>query len=165
MNAMEPQRALFLRDFLVSEFEKEMRETGRVLAAVPEIHREYRPDPECRSALELAWHIASSEIWLLEGIASGQLAPEPAHLPRHIKTIQDVIDLHRTSVPELLDQVRQLGAEALLRHLPFNAENRPAVVYLSVLVRHTAHHRGELCAYLRPMGGTPPAIYDEGEVT
>jgi uncharacterized damage-inducible protein DinB len=159
---VEPQQALFLRDFLVPEFEAEMRETGRVLAAVPEMHREYRPDQESRSAIELAWHIVSSEMWLLEGIISGQLAPEHARLPKHIKSVQDVIDLYRTGVPELLDQVKRLGAEGLLQTMSLNTEDHPAVVYLSLLIRHTAHHRGELCAYLRPMGGKVPAIYDEG---
>jgi uncharacterized damage-inducible protein DinB len=158
---VEPQQALFLRDFLVPEFEAEMRETGRMLAAVPEIHREYRPDPESRSALELAWHIVSSEIWLLEGIVNGQLAPEQARLPRHIRSVQDVIDLHRTSVPELLDQVRQLGPEGLLRTMPFNAEDNPSIVYLSFLIRHTAHHRGALTVYARLLGKTPLMPYGE----
>ncbi len=158
---MEPQQSLFLRDFLVPQFEEEMRETGRVLAAVPEIHREYRPDPKSRSALELAWHIVSSEIWFLEGVVHGQFAPEHARLPRHIRSIQDIIDLHRTSVPELLGQVRQLGDEELLRQAPLNAQDYPAVVYLSNLIRHTAHHRGQLSAYLRPMGAKVPSIYDE----
>jgi uncharacterized damage-inducible protein DinB len=159
---MEPQQSLFLRDFLLPQFEDEMRETGRVLAAVPEIHREYRPDPKSRSALELAWHIVSSEMWYLEGIVQGHLAPERASLPGHIKSIRDIIDLQRTSVPELVDEVRHLGAAELTRTMPLNGrDEHPAVVYLSFLIRHTAHHRGQLCAYLRPMGAKVPSIYDE----
>ncbi|HOK45399.1 MAG TPA: DinB family protein [Bryobacteraceae bacterium] len=158
---MEPQQALFLRDFLVPRFEEEIRETARVLAAVPEIHREYRPDPKSRSALELAWHIVSSEIWYLEGIVQGHFAPEPARLPRHIRSIQDIIELHRTSVPELLGQVRQLKEAELLRQVPVNSQNHPAVVYLMNLIRHTAHHRGQLCSYLRPMGAKVPTVYGD----
>jgi uncharacterized damage-inducible protein DinB len=161
MCIMEPQQSLFLRDFLVPQFEEEMRDTGRMLAAVPEIHREYRPDPKSRSALELAWHIVSTEIWLLEGVVHGQFAPERARLPRHVRSVQDVLDLHRTSVPELLGQVRQLGTGELLRQVPLNAQNYPAVVYLSNLIRHTTHHLGQLSAYLRPMGAKVPSIYDE----
>ncbi len=159
---MDPQQSLFLRDFLLQPLEDEIRETGRVLAAVPEIHREYRPDPKSRSALELAWHIVSSEIWYLEGIVHGHLAPERASLPRHIKSIRDIIDLHRTSVPDLVDQVRHLGAAELGRTMPLNGgEQHPTVVYLLFVIRHTAHHRGQLCAYLRPMGAKAPSIYDE----
>jgi len=35
----------------------------------------------------------------------------------------------------------------------------PAVVYLTIMVKHSAHHRGQLSAYLRPMGAKVPGIY------
>jgi uncharacterized damage-inducible protein DinB len=35
----------------------------------------------------------------------------------------------------------------------------PAVGFLSLLIRHSAHHRGQLSSYLRAMGGRVPAIY------
>jgi uncharacterized damage-inducible protein DinB len=42
----------------------------------------------------------------------------------------------------------------------------PAYVYLSFVQNHSVHHRGQLSAYLRPMGGKVPSIYgpsaDEG---
>ena len=39
------------------------------------------------------------------------------------------------------------------------AFNFPAVIYLSFLIRHQVHHRGQLSVYLRPMGAKVPAIY------
>jgi uncharacterized damage-inducible protein DinB len=33
------------------------------------------------------------------------------------------------------------------------------VIYLQFMLHHTIHHRGQLCAYLRPMGGKVPNIY------
>jgi uncharacterized damage-inducible protein DinB len=35
----------------------------------------------------------------------------------------------------------------------------PAVVYLNFMITHAVHHRGWLCAYLRPMGAKAPSIY------
>ena len=35
----------------------------------------------------------------------------------------------------------------------------PALGYLNFSMLHTAHHRGQLSSYLRPMGGKVPAIY------
>ena len=35
----------------------------------------------------------------------------------------------------------------------------PNTQYLVFCAVHGAHHRGQLSAYLRPMGGTVPAIY------
>jgi uncharacterized damage-inducible protein DinB len=33
------------------------------------------------------------------------------------------------------------------------------VGYLTLMVKHSAHHRGQLSAYLRPMGAKVPGIY------
>jgi uncharacterized damage-inducible protein DinB len=35
----------------------------------------------------------------------------------------------------------------------------PCVVYLTLMFKHSAHHRGQLSAYLRPMGAKVPGIY------
>jgi uncharacterized damage-inducible protein DinB len=37
----------------------------------------------------------------------------------------------------------------------------PAVMYLSFILNHSIHHRGQLSMYLRPMGAKVPAIYGE----
>ena len=41
---------------------RELDITRRVLAAVPDGQRDYRPDPEARSAWELACHLASCDV-------------------------------------------------------------------------------------------------------
>jgi uncharacterized damage-inducible protein DinB len=35
----------------------------------------------------------------------------------------------------------------------------PAVNFLALALKHSVHHRGQLSAYLRAMGGTVPGIY------
>jgi uncharacterized damage-inducible protein DinB len=35
----------------------------------------------------------------------------------------------------------------------------PAVFYLGFVNNHSVHHRGQLPAYLRPMGSMVPSIY------
>jgi uncharacterized damage-inducible protein DinB len=35
----------------------------------------------------------------------------------------------------------------------------PVVFYLTFVNNHSIHHRGQLAAYLRPMGSKVPAIY------
>jgi uncharacterized damage-inducible protein DinB len=37
--------------------------------------------------------------------------------------------------------------------------NLPAVFYLGFVNNHSIHHRGQLAAYLRPMGSKVPSIY------
>jgi uncharacterized damage-inducible protein DinB len=35
----------------------------------------------------------------------------------------------------------------------------PAASFLSFAINHGVHHRGQLAAYLRPMGSRVPSIY------
>ena len=35
----------------------------------------------------------------------------------------------------------------------------PVVWFLTLMVKHGAHHRGQLSTYLRPMGAKVPSIY------
>src|SRR6516165_11165906 len=59
-----------VRDYFVELLKEEHPATTKVLAAVRE--GDWRPDPKSRSAAEIAWHIASSEIWFLKSIADGK---------------------------------------------------------------------------------------------
>src|SRR2546427_10619275 len=84
-------REMFLQEYAT----KELPVTKSVIDAVPEARKEYRPDPKARSASQLAWHLASSEVWFLSGIADGKLgdprpqekrAPKPsAEIPNGIE--------------------------------------------------------------------------------
>lgn len=157
---MQPQEARFLLNFLMPQIENESAITRRVLAAIPEDKREHRPDPVSRSAMELAWHIVSSEIWFMEGIVHGQFGGEDEKMPSQFKHVADIIRWYDKNVPELLQRMKELSDEQLTRQIPFfGVENLPAVAYLSYLLPHTCHHRGWLSGYLRPMGAKVPSIY------
>jgi len=56
------------RDLLVHQLEQEMKTTKRVLAAIPDSKRGYRPDEHARTAGELAEHVALSDVQFLQGI-------------------------------------------------------------------------------------------------
>ena len=50
--------------------------------------------------------------------------------------------------------------EELLRELDLmGAFKFPAIQFLSLALRHSTHHRGQLSSYLRAMGGKVPSIY------
>jgi uncharacterized damage-inducible protein DinB len=156
---MQTGQASFLLDLLIREVEEENRVTRRVLQAIPEERREYRPHPDGRSALELAWHIASSEIWCLAGIIHGQVSSAQERMPSLIKTVADVIAWRENNVPGLIEDVKRLPPEQLARPLGvFDVSTRPAVTYLLAMIVHTAHHRGQLSAYLRAMGAKVPPV-------
>ena len=62
---------------------REAEITKKVIAAVPDAASSYRPDPKARTAKELAWHIANSDIQFLDGIADLKFNMEtPEHKPQ-----------------------------------------------------------------------------------
>jgi uncharacterized damage-inducible protein DinB len=134
---MTPEQAKFLLDIFQPSVRKEHATTLRVLQAVPAGHESYRPHPNSRSTLELVWHIASVDIWFL-----------------------DIALWYEDEFPPKLANVVNLPAEFWAKQLPFfGIFNLPAVMYLQFMLNHTIHHRGQLSAYLRPMGGKVPNVY------
>ncbi|HKM46072.1 MAG TPA: DinB family protein [Terriglobales bacterium] len=160
MSAPTPEFVLGYRAMMLDGLAREAEITKKVFAAVPEGKRDYRPDPNARTAWELAWHIANTDVQFLDGIADlkfNMANPAPGDKP---KTIAEVVDWYDRNMTRGLERVRALSAEQLLTPVEFfGVFNFPAAFYLGFLNNHSIHHRGELATYLRPMGSKVPSIY------
>lgn len=151
-----PEFAQAYRDFLLGRIEQERRTTRRVIAAVPEDKCSYRPEPKSRTAIELAHHIATSEVWFLNSIANGSFEwkePEPA------KNIAQVLADYDKDFAPAMARAKQVPAQKLLETLDFFGMKFPTFTYIQFCQDHTVHHRGQLSTYLRPMGSKVPDIY------
>ena len=155
---LTPEFALTYRGMMLDGMAREAECTKKVLAAVPDAKSDYRPDPNARSAKELAWHIANSDVQFLDGIADLQFKMEtPEHKP---ETTAEIVEWYDTNMKRGLGRLAVMSAEQLLTPVSFaGVFNFPAVIYLSFLNNHSIHHRGELATYLRPMGSKVPSIY------
>ncbi|HLK31780.1 MAG TPA: DinB family protein [Terriglobales bacterium] len=151
--------ALGLRDMMLNSISREMETTKKVIAAIPEARsRDYRPDPKARNAFELAWHIASVEVQMLDEIADGKFNMEPRF--QEPKTVSEMLAWYETNLPRAVARVRALDGQHLTKPIDFyGAFNYPAVFYLGFVTSHGIHHRGQLSTYLRPMGSKVPSIY------
>ncbi len=157
---MQREEGRFLLNFLLPQLQEEIGLTRKVIAAVPEDKREYHPEPRSRSAMELVWHIVSSETWFLDGIIQGQFSASEEKMPSQIKSVADVLEWYDKNIPGLLDRLKALSDDELSRPVPFfGICNYSAVAYLQLLIVHSVHHRGQLSTYLRPMGSRVPSIY------
>jgi uncharacterized damage-inducible protein DinB len=157
---MTPEQAKLFADTFLAAVKKESLTTKRVLAAVPPEQCRYRPHPNSRSAFELAWHIASVDIWFLDGFLQGKFEMEDDNIPADFKDSNDVVAWYEDSFAPKFDQVAKLSPEFWATPIPFfEIYNYPAVMYLQFMLFHTIHHRGQLAAYLRPMGARVPNIY------
>ena len=134
--------------------------TSGVFAAVPHDKLTYQPDTKSKSALGLLRHLALEDEWILNAVADRKFGPMPDDSDAcGIMTPDDAVACYNERIPAAIARVRALSGEALIEPVDFFGTILTAVVILSVMVRHSIHHRGQLSTYLRPMGGKVPAIY------
>ena len=75
-------------------------------------------------------------------------------------TIDAILEWYQTNYRDRVSKLAQLPADKLVTSVSlFGVMELPAVSYLNMMNLHTAHHRGQLSAYLRPMGSKVPSIY------
>jgi uncharacterized damage-inducible protein DinB len=153
------EQAVFLRDAAAQQFANEQTITKRMIAAVPDENHDYRPDPKAKTALELAWHIASAEVFFLNSIASGVFAPG-GKMPEELKTGADIAKWYEEHSAAALGRFKDASGEDLAKVIDFRGVYQlPAISFANLALNHAIHHRGELTTYIRPMGGKCPRVY------
>ena len=162
------QASFLLNEIYLPQIRNEHKTTRRVIEAIPADNSGWKPDPTSKSALELAWHIASSECFFLNGIALGKYERTgDGSMPASIKTPADLLKWYDENHAKATSQLAQLKGDSLATPIDFfGMFTFPAVAYAGFQCSHSIHHRGQLSSYLRPMGGKVPSIYgpsaDEG---
>jgi uncharacterized damage-inducible protein DinB len=158
---MTPEQATFLlNEIYLPQIHNEHKTTRRVIAAVPADQGGYRPDPKSMSALELAWHLVSSETFFINGIVAGKYERGGGARPESVKTLVDVLQWDDENFEKSVAQLPALKAEDLVRPIDFfGFMTFPALQYAGLMCSHSVHHRGQLSSYLRPMGAKVPRIY------
>ena len=73
------QASFLLHTVYLPDLKNEHRITKAVIEAIPADKGDYRPDEISKSALDLAWHIASTEMRFLDAVPAGafDLSPRP----------------------------------------------------------------------------------------
>ena len=156
---MTPEQAKLLLKVFADTMKSESELTQKVIRAIPEDKKSYKPDPKSMSAHELAWHLATAECWFLDIVLDGKITmtetPPPAP-----PTIPAILEWYQINYKERVLKLEQVPADKLTTVIPFfGLMELPAVSYLNFMNLHTAHHRGQLSTYLRPMGSKVPSIY------
>jgi uncharacterized damage-inducible protein DinB len=156
---MRHEEAEFLRGYLLPQVRSEQSVTRRILAAVPDGRGEYRPHEKSWTALRLARHLAGTEMWFLHAVIHRQFVDGQGP-PATVQTGAAMAEWYEAEGARRVTQIEALTGEELAAPVDWlGLRNDPAVHYLSLAIRHTVHHRGQLSAYLRPMGAKVPAIY------
>ena len=160
---MEKEQAGFLlSNIYLPGIRNEQRITASVIDAIPPAKCDYRPDEVSRSAMELAWHITATEMRFMDAVLAGEFDLNPNPRPESITTPADVTAWYKENSEPRLRKLEEASPDQLVRIVDFRGRLQlPAVMYLNIMLHHSVHHRGQLSAYLRPMGAKVPAIYGE----
>ena len=160
---MTPQDAAAVVTATTTMWEGEHKATCQVLAAVKDDTRDYKPDAKSRSAWQLATHIATADVWFIESIINGSFLFDPAAAKQaeaQFKTVNDIVEYYRKTLPEKLKAVRAVPAETMAENLDFfGFMKMPRANFVLFANNHSIHHRGQLAAYLRALGSKVPDIY------
>jgi uncharacterized damage-inducible protein DinB len=158
---LTPDQAKFLLAQALPSLKSEHATTKRVIECIPGDKGDYRPDPNAKSAMDLAWHIVAAEKRFFAGVCAGAFDYSPIHRPEAVRTPADIAAWFDDTFARNLDQVQGLSGEQLAKSVDFRGFQLPAVSFIQLSLNHTIHHRGQLSTYLRPMGGKVPSIYGE----
>ena len=141
-------------------WEQEAPAVRKVLSRIPE-GSTYRPDPKSRTAREIAWLIVREEIALADGLEKGAFEWSEVPAPPTMKEVLDTYDRHHDDVTRRL---RAVEVDRWEQNVPFMFQvqvvmSAPGHENAWGFLLDMIHHRGQISAYLRPMGSTVPQIY------
>jgi uncharacterized damage-inducible protein DinB len=160
---MKADHAKAIADYFARMFDQEFVHTMKVLRAVPNDRRDYKPDEKSRTAWELATHIAGTDLWFLDSVCDGVFVYDPEVENKRtagLNTMDDLIEFYNREYPKRIQRLRSTPAEQLAKEADFfGMKNEPSIWFLGAANNHSVHHRGQLVTYLRAMGSKVPAIY------
>jgi uncharacterized damage-inducible protein DinB len=149
--------------------------TVRVLSAVRDESRDYRPDGKSRSVWELAVHIATADLWFISCIERGEFtfdAEAVKQAEAQFSQARDVVAFYEAMIPAGLSRLEQMSGEQLAEDLDFFGIRKVSrAAWIGIANNHSVHHRGQLSAHLRAHGSRVPDIYgpsadaDEAQVS
>ena len=155
---MNADHAKAAAELVGTQLQHEWMTTYKVLTAIPEGNKDYKPEPNSRAAFELARHLAGADVWFLNGVINGEFGDPRSSEPTSA-TVAELGDWYKHAFPKTLEQVLALDGAKLTQTIDFFGMKMPAVNVILFALVHMVHHRGQLAAYLRPMGGKVPSIY------
>lgn len=149
------------RQFFLQHCAAELPRFLAVIEAAPPAQLAYRPHPRSRSAHELIGHLIGHQQDLVELARTGKIHHR-MQVP--FQTVEEGIAMYREAQTALEQAVSSMDDKTWESQGQFLVNGAVAYEFPRrdlawLLLFDAVHHRGQLSAYLRPMGGKVPAIY------
>jgi len=149
-----------LREFYLERRRAEVPVFLSVLRALPKEALGYKPHERSPSAEQVVWTLTCELRSCLDVVIENrgewkELPPPP---------FEEMLEMFERWSNELTDRVSKMDDAAWERVAQFYyggkmVSEQPVGTFLWFILFDAIHHRGQLSAYLRPMGGKVPSIY------
>lgn len=147
-------------EFFVKKWEAEQPAFGKVLRAIPADQLGYRPHERSASAGGIAWQLAEEQRSLSEMLDHGEVQWQTR---KHPESIEEIVAAWDKATDELRQRLAGLDEAKFASDakIVMGESSWPDTVgnMLWGFLLDMIHHRGQLSAYLRPMGAKVPSIY------
>lgn len=149
------------RDFFKQRWAAEQPMFSAVLRALPEAKLDYKPHERSNSAGTIAWMMAEEMKSVSDVVESGTVEWAPRPQPKSAAEIASEFDKHGQDLAKKMESMDDNRWNATARFLSGGKEVFSASCGEMAwwILFDLIHHRGQLTAYLRPMGGKVPAVY------
>lgn len=148
-----------LKEFYLRSAKAEFPVFLKVLRALPK-DLSYKPHDRSPSAEQLVWTVTYEMKALIDVLDTGKAEWENIAPP----SLDEMIAMYEKWSGEVLEKVAALDDAAEQRNAQFLYEGqvvmeKPMMALIWDFMFDAIHHRGQLSAYIRPMGGKVPSIY------
>jgi uncharacterized damage-inducible protein DinB len=144
-------------DFL-TDWAYESRSTINVLKNINDIALNKKDHENVRSIARLSWHITITLSEMLTKAGLKVIGPDEHSAPP--ETISEIISAYEKSAESVREQVSINWNDSILEEeVNMYGENWKKGVVLSILIKHQAHHRGQLTVLMRQAGLKVPGVY------
>src|SRR5687768_4302438 len=131
---MNPEQAKFLAGAIGQNLQSEWKLTYKVLNALPEGKKDYKPEANSRSAWELAQHIAVCDVGFLHAVAANDFKVFPAKTSA--KTVAELTDWYKHEFPKALEKSLQLDGPHLAKIVEAFGMKLPSATYMFFCNNH-----------------------------
>jgi uncharacterized damage-inducible protein DinB len=155
-----------LAQSLLPEFDAEMENTRKLLAAVPDGKWDWKPHPKSMFLGQLAGHIAEMAAWGVDIIDKESLALGPdefkPYLPDSVDSLVSTFEENRTKARAAIAKASDADMAQVwtMTWAGQKVIEMPRIAVLrGMVINHIIHHRGQLTVYVRLLDGKVPGLY------
>lgn len=143
---------------LTEHMERYRATTLQVLDLIDQGDLSWRPSADQYSLGQQLLHIAQTEDRFFRGIFEGDWSTDRIRFPEDLPDLPDLRAYFLRVRQFTLSKLREVDASQLGRtmEIPDGPPDHSLRSWLWFVLEHELHHRGQIWAYLRAMGRTPP---------